>query len=231
MFFSCSVFASNHEGASNHEWFAAVKLSLGEATVDGISHGGTIGTGALINGEIDGQIEDEKIYDYTAGFGFAVGKRVGNWTYEAEYVNRYRTDWDVASTTPSIQTITNVFSDTKTQTLMLNIIRRGVISRDWSWELGAGVGLIVNDIEASYIERATGLNPEMKFSDDSRETDFTYNVLAGVTRDLGGPWALNIRYRYIGLGELKTGPFPSRTARLSADHTSHEIQFALEREF
>ncbi|MGK0257893.1 MAG: opacity protein-like surface antigen [Candidatus Azotimanducaceae bacterium] len=225
MLFSCSAYASDSE------WFAAVKLSLGKDNIDNISHGGTIGTGTLINGEIDGQIRDEKIDDYTAGLGFAVGKRIGNWTYEAEYIYRYRTDWDVVTTTPSIQTITNVFSDTQTQTLMFNLIRRGVISQDWSWEFGAGIGLVVNDIEASYIERATTINPEMEFADNSRDTDFTYNVLAGVTRDLGGPWTLNIRYRYIDLGELKAGPFPSRSARLSADHTSHEVQFALEREF
>ena len=214
--------------ADDSEWFIAAKASLGEDTIDNISDGGTIGTGMLIGNDIDGQIVDDEVDDYTAGLGFAVGKRMGNWTIEGEYVYRYRTDWDIAAPTPAIQTITNVFSDVETQTLLVNLIRRGAINQNWSWEAGIGVGVALQSIDADYIERATLTNPEFRVSDNESDTEFTYNILAGVTRDLGGPWTFNLRYRYIDLGELEAGPFPTRPARVSADHMAHELQFSFE---
>lgn len=216
--------------ANDSEWFAALKASLSSATMDQVSHHATIGTGTIIDNELDGQIRDTETHDYSTGVGFSVGKRIGNWTFEGEYFYRYRTDWDVVTTTPSIQTITNVFSDVETHTVLLNIVRRGAISQHWSWEVGAGIGLVANNIAASYIERATATVPEIKFNNDVSETSFTYNALAGVSHDLGGRWTLNIRYRYIDLGELSTGLLPQRAARVSADLAAHEIQFGLEME-
>ncbi|MEM7099584.1 MAG: outer membrane beta-barrel protein [Pseudomonadota bacterium] len=222
----------SHVAQASEKWFAAVKASIGDVEIDGISHGGTIGTGALINGEIDGQLEDTAIDDYTAGLGFSLGRRIRNWHYEAEYIYRYRTDWDLVAPTPSIQTITNVFSDIETHTLMLNVARRGVISQNWSWELGAGIGLASNDIDGEYIERQVpGIRPEMVFKDDDGGIEFVYNLFAGVTRDLRGPWTFNIRYRYIDLGEVEIGPFPGRASQASGDYTSGELQFSLERNF
>ena len=213
--------------ADDSEWFVAGKVSLGEATMDSISQQG-IGTGQLIGGRIDGALEDTEIDDYTAGIGAAVGKRIGNWTLEGELIWRYRTDFDVAASTDSIQTITNVFSNVETTSLMFNIYRRGVINQHWSWEVGAGIGLVANDIDAEYLERATATQPQMSFKDNNNETDFVYNVGAGLVRELSGPFSLNIRYRYITLGELEAGPFPNRPGVVDADHASHEIQFALE---
>ena len=133
-----------------------------------------------------------------------------------------------AAPTPSIATVTNVFTDVTTHTLMFNLIRRGVINQNWSWEVGAGIGVVMNKGDTEYLERATPTTSELRFEDTNRDNDFTYNVLAGVTRDLGGPWTLNIRYRYIDLGDLGTGPFLDRPARLSAEHHSHELQFSVE---
>jgi len=232
LYFAAGFFSSaNAHAAGDGEWFGAAKVSLGDVTIDGVGQGGTIGTGQLINGQIDGRLEDTQTDDYTAGIAFAVGRRMGNWQVEAEYTWRYRTDWDVVAATDSIQTITNVFSNVETGSLMLNLARRGVISEHWSWEIGAGAGLVYNSVEATYIERAVpGIRDEMRFKDDSTESSFSYNAFVGVTRALRGPWTLNVRYRYIDLGELKAGPFPQRTARLSADHTSNELQFSLERD-
>lgn len=217
--------------ADDSQWFAAVKASFGAVTIDDVSHGGSIGTGMLIGNDVDGEIKERSTDDYTAGLGVAAGKRWGNWTLEGEFIYRYRTDWDVVAPTPSIQTITNVFANVETNTLMLNLVRRGVLNRRWSWEVGAGAGLVRNTADAEYIERATPTQPQRTFDDKKSKTDFSYTLLAGVTRELRGPWTLNVRYRYIDLGELKVGPFPQRPARLSADHRSHEIQFALERTF
>ena len=218
--------------AADAEWFAAVNISIGDVTVDHINHHGTIGTGAMIGDDIDGQIEDGTIDDQAAGLGLVIGRRFGNWNVSAEGVWRYRTDWDLVVATPSIQTITNVFSDVETITLMLNVARRGPISQFWSWEVGAGVGLVRNNLDSQYIERAVpGVVAEQKFKDSSSSVEFSHNVFAGVSRDLGGPWTLNIRYRYIDFGELEVGPFPNRAASASGDYRSQELLFTLERDF
>ena len=225
-----STLATAQDGRD--KWFGAIKASIGDVQIDSISHGGGIGTGTLINGQIDGQLEDTTFDDYTAGLGVSLGRRMGNWQLETEFVYRYRTDWDLVAPTPSIQTITNVFSNIETNTLMFNVARRGVVSQFWSWELGAGIGLVQNDIEGDYIERRVpGIRPELVFKDDQSDTDFTYNVFAGVTRELGRTLTLNIRYRYIDLGDLEIGPFPNRPARATGEHTAQELQFSIERTF
>jgi len=217
-------------GAGDAEWYGALKGSISEDTIDGIKQQG-IGTGMVINGMVDGALEDTEVDDYTAGFSVAVGRRMGYWNIELEYTYRYRTDWDVVTTTPSIAAITNVFSDVETNNLMLNVARRGPLTQYWSWEVGAGIGLVSKDLDSDYIERETPTRPELRFSDDSSDTDFSYSVFAGLTRDMGNPWTFNLRLRYIDLGELEAGPFPNRAARVSADMSAIELQFSLERDF
>ncbi len=213
------------------EWFVGLNASLGEDTIDGISHGGSIGTGAVIGGQTDGAIRDDEIDDYTAGIGITVGRRSGNWNIAAEFIYRYRTDFDTEVSTPSIQTITNIFADVETSTLLLNASRRGVINRNWSWELGAGAGFVRTNIDADYIEREIpGVSPELRFNDSPTDTEFAYNVFAGVTRDLGGPWTMNLRYRYIDMGDLEAGPFPGRPGRIEAEHTAQEMILSFERD-
>jgi hypothetical protein len=230
VFLNLYSLASVADGDS--QWFAAISVSVGDVTIDNISHRNTIGTGGMIGNGIDGQLEDESIDDQAAGLGIVVGRRMGNWNISAEGVWRYRTDWDLVVETPSIQTITNVFSDIETNTLMLNLARRGPISQFWSWEVGAGVGLVRNNLDSQYIERAIpGVAAEQKFKDTSSDIEFSYNVFAGVTRDLGGPWTLNVRYRYIDLGELQAGPFPDRAGQAFGDYRSQELMFTFERDF
>ena len=217
-------------GATDARWYGALKASISEDTIDSIKVQG-IGTGMLISGQVDGALEDDEVEDYTAGIGFAVGRRMGFWNIEVEYVYGYRTDWDVVTSTPSIQTITNVFNNVETNTVMLNFARRGPISQDWSWEAGAGLGLTFESLDSDYIERETVNTQEQKFSASSDETEFTYAVFAGLTRDLGGPWTFSTRLRYIDMGKLNAGPFPNRPGRARANHSAIELQFSLERNF
>ncbi|MEM7079413.1 MAG: outer membrane beta-barrel protein [Pseudomonadota bacterium] len=217
--------------ASDSSTFWAIKTSLGEATMDNSSHNNGIGTGALIAGEIDGQLEETTLTDYTAGVGLTLGQRFGNWQAEIDYLWRYRTDWDLVAPTPSIQTITNVFSNVETTSVMLNLARRGVLSQFWSWEAGLGIGYVRNNVEASFIERATDTLPEFELKSDTKTSDFGYNVFVGVTREVWRDWTLNVRARYIDLGDLEAGPFDGRAVNLNGEHSSLEMQFALEHDF
>ncbi len=217
--------------AADSTYYVSIKTSIGEVTIDDNDHGDTIGTGQIIGGFVDGALEDDSIDDYTAGAGISIGRRVGYWLGELELMWRYRTDWDLAVATPSIQTITNVFSNVETTSLVFNVARRGVINQNWSWEAGAGAGLVDHDIETDYIERAVpGVSPQRTFKSSSSETDFTYSVFGGVTRALPRDWTLNVRLRYLDMGELSTGRLNGRPGRVTGEAQAVELQFALERD-
>jgi len=211
--------------------FFAIKTSIGDVTMDNVNHDNTIGTGLIIGNDVDGQLKETTLDDYTAGIGLTFGRHLGAWTVEGELVWRYRTDWDLVAPTPSIATITNIFSNVETTTLMFNFLRRKTIGKNWSLEAGVGIGIVHNTIEAQYIERASNISPELSFKDDTQETDFSYNFFLGLVRPINQSWSVNIRYRYIDLGELKAGPFAERQGLIEGDHTSNELQLSFERAF
>ena len=220
-----SVLAAPAEGA---DWQAAVKLNAGFAAMSGITHRGTLGTGERIGIDIDGELKQRRTKDVTAGAGAGIGRRFGPWLLEAEYVWRYRMDWDAVAPTPTIQAITNIFTNVQTSTLMLNAGRSGPFGAHWLWEAGLGAGAVRNRMRSDYIERAvSGVRPERRFERSDTKTSAAWSLFAGVSRAIGQRWRLGLRYRYIDLGELRAGPFEARPVTLRADHRAHELQLAL----
>lgn len=202
---------------------------MGVVRLDNFDQQGSIGTGAQIGPFIDGRLEHTSDEDYTAGAGMLLGYNFQSWAVEGEYVYRYRTDWDVAAPTPSIQTVTNVFSNVETHTFVVQLIRRGELGPRWTWEAGIGAGYVKNNLETDYIERASGPTPQLTLETDSSTNDITFTAMAGVKRQWRGAWSMGLRYRYIDLGELEIGTVPGRNARLTAEHAAHEVQFQITR--
>ena len=65
-----------------------------------------VGTGTVINGQLDGAVRDPRTEDYTGAVNFTLARYLKpQWRVETSYQYRYRSDWDVALTTPSLQTI------------------------------------------------------------------------------------------------------------------------------
>ncbi len=220
-----SVLAGSAKGA---EWQAAVKLNAGFAAMSGVTDRGTLGTGERIGIDIDGELKQRRTEDVAAGVGAAVGRRFGSWLLEAEYVWRYRTDWDATAPTPTIRAITNIFTNVRTSTLMLNAARTGPFGAHWFWEAGLGAGAVWNRMRSDYIERAvSGVRPERRFEGTHIKSSFAWNLFAGTSRAVGQRWRLGLRYRYIDLGKLRVGPFEARPAQVSADHSAHELQLVL----
>ena len=220
-----SVLAAPAPGA---DWQAAFKLNAGFAAMSGITHRGTLGTAERIGIDIDGRLKKRHTKDVTAGAGAGIGRRFGPWLLEAEYVWRYRTDWDATAPTPTIQAITNIFTNVQTSTLMFNAGRSEPFGTHWLWEAGLGAGAVWNRMRSDYIERAvSGVRPERRFERSDTKTGVAWNLFAGVSRAIGQRWRLGLRYRYIDLGELRAGPFEARPVTLRADHRAHELQLAL----
>ena len=217
--------------ASDSGWQVTAVISAGRANIDHITDHDTIGTGQVIVGLVDGQIAESSTHDTVAGIGIALGRSIGAWNLELETMWRYRTDWDLTVPTPSIRTLTNVFTNIETTSILLNAVRERPLSGPWSYELGVGLGLVWKRTDSSYIERdEPSINfLEQIFDDKNSELDFAWNLIAGVKRELTGPWSLGFRYRYVDLGRLNVGPYPSRNSRVSGDHASHELLIAISR--
>ncbi len=209
--------------------FFSPRVTLGFARIDNITSKGTIGTGEQIGRFTDGRIRESKVEDITAGVGAAWGWRFDAWQIDLEGIWRYRTDWDVAIPSPSIQTVTNIFSDVQTTSLMLNLSRRIDLSPKWQAEITAGFGVAMNRINSSYIERATATGPEVTFRSGRSEIDTAWTAGASLSRSIAERWRARCGYRFIELGDLRAGSWSPRRGRLYAEHNAQEIVFSIER--
>ena len=207
-------------------WYFSTKTALAEHQLSDSDHGGSIGNGQIVSGELDGTLAATYQEDPTASAGIAIARQSANWLIEGELAWRYRTDWDLRARTHSLNAVTNTFANIATTTLMANLLRHGQLTDRWGWQLGAGVGLAYIDISSELVERADNGRREQT-SYDSVEP--AWSVMAGLRRDIGRAWALNFRYRYIDLGAVETGRFPLSGATVQANHAAHELQFSLER--
>ncbi|MCR9276665.1 MAG: porin family protein [Pseudomonadaceae bacterium] len=213
------------------EAFFSPRVTLGFATIDNITSKGSIGTGEQIGAFTDGQIRERNIDDITAGFGAAWGWRFDEWQIDLEGIWRYRTDWDVAIPSPSIRTVTNIFSDVQTTSLMLNLSRRVDLSPRWQAEVTAGFGVALNRIDSSYIERERpGEQPEQTFRSGRNEIDTAWTAGVSFSRAISERWRARFGYRFIELGDLRAGSWSPRAGRLYAEHNAQEVVFSIERE-
>lgn len=214
------------------EAFFSPRVTLGFARIDKITSKGSIGTGEQIGGFTDGRIKEAKVEDVTAGLGAAWGWRFDTWQIDLEAIWRYRTDWDVAIPSPSIRTVTNIFSDVQTTSLMLNLSRRIDLNPRWQAEITAGFGVALNRIDSSYIERErVGVQPEVTFRSGRNEIDTAWTAGASLSRSIGARWRARLGYRFIELGDLRAGSWSPRAGRLYAEHDAQEIVFSIERQF
>ncbi len=205
-------------------WYTGIETSVGRMFMDDNTHGGSIGTGQTIGGIVDGALVETDVYDWSNGLAATIGIETGPWRLELEGIWRYRSDWDLSVITPSICTVTNVFTNLGTTTLMANGMRRGSLGANWSWETGAGIGILRKKLDAEYIERAQSrAQPDLVFESNKTAHDFAWQVFAGLAWQFGDNWALHSRYRFIDLGDLEAGSFPGRAAEVSGDLASHEL--------
>lgn len=216
--------ASNATAADDLTWYTGIETSVGRMLMEDNTHGNTIGTGQTIGGIVDGALVEKNIHDWSNGLGAVLGIEAGPWRGELEGIWRYRSDWDLSAITPSIGTVTNVFTNLGTTTVMANGMRRGSLGARWAWEAGAGIGVVRKRFDAEYIERAQSRAlPDTVFERDKTVHDFAWQLFAGIAWQFGEHWSFNTRYRYVDLGDLDAGPFPPRPGRVKGDLAMHEL--------
>lgn len=217
--------------ASDLSWYIAGRTSIGRMVMKNADHDGSVGTGVLIQGVTDGEFLETTKRDYSNGIGGAVGFDRGSWRFESELLWRYRSDWDLTAPTPSTGKVTLFRTNYGTTTLFLNAMRRGAIARQWSWEAGAGIGLIRKVYESEFYLRGEqrDLPTDIQVKDRSTETDFGWQLLAGIRWQFGERWSAHLRYRHADFGDLHAGPFGQRSERVEADLDTHEATLGFER--
>jgi len=194
----------------------------GTAILDQITGTG-VGTGQIIEGQIDGRLREGRIDDVVAGISAGIERPWGNYVLGVDVSFRYRTDWDLTAPTPSIQSITNIFSDVQATSAIVTIGR--------TWQRGAnritiggGAGPVFSRVESEYLEREVpGVRGQLRFQAEAHRVDFSWAGFAKWSYALGQRWEIGLGYRYADLGTLRTNDFDLRPGQFSTKHTSHDL--------
>ena len=211
-------------------WAFYLEPIYGTAIIDQIEGSG-LGTGQFMEGVVDGRLREGRIDDGVAGLGLRIEREIKNWHLGLVFSWRYRTDWDLTAPTPSIQSVTNIFSDVETRNLHLQAGRHWWRGKN-RWAIGAGAGLVRNRIESELLERAVpGVRPQLRFEAKRTPRDFSWNATLSWHRKLSQRWQIGARYQYSNLGDLATGEFAMRDAQATARHRSHDVVVSIGRNF
>ena len=96
-----------NETRSKRRWRTYIAPFYGTAILDRIEGSG-VGTGQIVEEQIDGRLKQGRIDDIVAGISAGIERSFGKYAIGLDASFRYRTDWDLAAPTPSLQTITNI---------------------------------------------------------------------------------------------------------------------------
>ena len=166
-----------------------------------------------------GTLQERNTDDTTAAPGFVVGY---NWAKkgipirsEIEYHYRVRFDFD----TRVIGTA-GYGNQLSTHALLANAYYDYQLSDTLALFSGGGVGWAqnVSDVtRTSLVGAATG-------TDRTDETDnFAWNLALGAIWSFAENWDLELKYRYISLGEVSSGPHIDGTIIKADTYTAHDV--------
>lgn len=177
-------------------------------------------------GSLGGKADNRRQSDLVAGIGLAVGHQIavpaGYLRPEVEFHYRFRYDFDrnrpaLANGFPNA----GLDSNLETASLLFNV--NYMLAYDFGIDLhpyfGGGVGATRFWAENEFNDIG-GLG---RSRDDTKGTNFTWAVNAGLLWDVSQSLYLSLGYRYIDLGEIDFGSFAGDQVNLRADYVSHDI--------
>ncbi len=214
------------------EWLLGPTLAAGATRIGPTPDRGQIGTGTLINGQLDGAIPDQAAWDSSAGAGLMLGWRRGAYTLSGEFNWHFRSDWDLSVPTPSLQTVTNVFTNIERSSWLGGIERRWPIAERWQLAMGVRAGVGTNRFRTDYKERAVTVGgPAVIIKRSSRTGQFNWGVDLSVSRRVGKRWEYGLQYRYFDAGNMRIRPLPDRSIQFQTRLTEHLLRFTLRYRF
>lgn len=167
---------------------------------------------------VQGPLVGEHNSDIVGGGGGVVGyrwKRLPVRT-EIEVGHRVRMDWDFRSSdTPAIGYENNVDSTT----VLFNILAEYRNTSAFTPFLGGTLGWARNH---SSVDR-TNLLFETTTSQSSTENNFAWGIMLGLDWAITANWRAELAYRYVNLGPVSTGRFPTGDEVTADSYVAHDL--------
>lgn len=167
---------------------------------------------------VQGPLVGEHSSDLVGGGGGFVGYR---WDWlplrtEMEVGYRVRMDWDFrSSSTPAIGYKNNVDSTT----VLFNILAEYRNESAFTPFFGGTLGWVRNHSSAD----RTALISNTTTSQDSTVNDFAWGIMLGLDWAISANWRAEVAYRYLDLGSVSTGRFPTGDQVTADSYVAHDL--------
>ena len=161
-------------------------------------------------------------WGFGAGFGYMFDEH-----FRADLTIDYRLDADVRGT----DRVTGSLYETGVQSTvgLANIYYDFHSREEFTPYIGAGIGFSVNETDSLSVFNGGALVGRVA---GQSETSLAAAGMAGFSYKFDGGWLVDAGYRYLYLGDAKTGNINGVVPEVSVDDiSSHEIRFGLRYEF
>jgi opacity protein-like surface antigen len=202
-----SAGAAPVSAADRAGFYTGLRLIGSVADLDGIETSGFTGSYTEQNGD-----------DLVAGGGGVVGYRWGRWPFrtEVEIAHRVRFDWDYRDSGPPAVGYSNNLDSTN---LLFNLLFEYRNMSQFTPFVGATVGWARNH---SVVER-TNIATSATTEQTETENNIAWGAMLGVDWAFAQKWSAELAYRYINLGDVSSGVFPTGESITADDYTSHDL--------
>ena len=162
--------------------------------------------------------------DIVGGMGIAAGydwaKKGMPLRTELEYHYRARMDFDTRVVGGTDAGFENQLS---THAVMVNLYFDFKPMGSFKPYVGAGAGWVRNVSDVDRVPLAGTANEERTDNKDN----FGWSVMAGVMYQISQGWQFEVGYRFIDLGEVKSGTFQDGTVMTAESYVSHDLILGL----
>ena len=210
------------------DWHLGLELSGATTTFDDTPDRGQFGTGAIIDGRVDGAFDFDDRRDTSASVGVSLNVLRSNWIIGGQLLWHFPVDWDVSAPTPSIQTVTNTFTNVERATLLLRIGRFGQLRDRWQWQVALLAGASYQRLTTDYVERAVpGVRPEQFRTVENNGLEAAWGLELGTKRQLTERWQFGFFYRGLDTGALSVRATADQPATLDSSLFDHQLLLQL----
>lgn len=179
------------------------------------------GVGALSSTQLTGAAEGKASFDPGFSAGLAVGRKIGAWRIEGEYLYQTNDGDDISVTGLAVESGAGDFSAVAISASALREFNLLPGDRARSY---AGLGITwLQEVDIDFITPAG----EQSFSSD----DVALQVLAGVDYRLTNRWSLGMEARYLAAGKLTLKPENDSAVNLKAEYDRTSVLLSLRYRF